>query len=99
LPGPLGSARLRQRLKRQRRRAGFAWRTIIAAVLVFGASGGSSGLGWFIYERKNELAIPSVFAGLLTVIMIGLFMEHLIFRTVENRTVKRGHAKLRRPPQ
>jgi len=67
----------------------FAWRTLIAAELVFGVSSGSGGLGWFIYENKNQLEIPSVFAGLLTVILIGLVVENLVFRTIENRTVKR----------
>lgn len=67
----------------------FAWRTLIAAELVFGVSSGSGGLGWFIYERKNQLDIASVFAGLLTVILIGLFIEGVLFRWVENRTVRR----------
>ena len=67
----------------------FAWRTLIAAELVFGVSSGSGGLGWFIYENKNQLEIPSVFAGLLTVIVIGLLVENVIFRTVEHRTVRR----------
>jgi sulfonate transport system permease protein len=67
----------------------FAWRTLIAAELVFGVSSGAGGLGWFIYENKNQLEIPNVFAGLFTVIMIGLFVENLIFRTIEARTVKR----------
>ena len=67
----------------------FAWRTLIAAELVFGVSSGSGGLGWFIYENKNQLEIPSVFAGLLTVIIIGLLVENVIFRTVEARTVRR----------
>jgi NitT/TauT family transport system permease protein len=67
----------------------FAWRTLIAAELVFGVSSGSGGLGWFIYENKNQLEIPSVFAGLFTVILIGLFVENVIFRTVEARTVRR----------
>lgn len=67
----------------------FAWRTLIAAELVFGVSSGSGGLGWFIYENKNNLEIPSVFAGLLTVILIGLFVENVIFRTIENCTVRR----------
>jgi len=67
----------------------FAWRTLIAAELVFGVSSGSGGLGWFIYENKNQLEIPSVFAGLLTVIVIGLLVENVIFRTVEARTVRR----------
>jgi NitT/TauT family transport system permease protein len=67
----------------------FAWRTLIAAELVFGVSSGSGGLGWFIYENKNQLEIPNVFAGLLTVIVIGLLVENVIFRTVERRTVRR----------
>lgn len=65
----------------------FAWRTLIASELVFGVSSGSGGLGWYIYENKNELDIPNVFAGLLTVILIGLVVEHLVFRTLESRTV------------
>ena len=67
----------------------FAWRTLIAAELVFGVSSGSGGLGWFIYENKNQLEIPNVFAGLFTVILIGLAVENLIFRIVEARTVRR----------
>ena len=67
----------------------FAWRTLIAAELVFGVSSGSGGLGWYIFERKNQLLIPDVFAGLLTVILFGLFVEHVIFQTIESRTVRR----------
>jgi NitT/TauT family transport system permease protein len=50
----------------------FAWRTLIAAELVFGVSSGQGGLGWYIFENRNLLDIPAVFAGLLTVIVIGL---------------------------
>lgn len=67
----------------------FAWRTLIAAELVFGVSSGSGGLGWYIFEQKNQLLIPNVFAGLLTVILFGLIVENLIFRTIEGRTVRR----------
>ena len=67
----------------------FAWRTLIAAELVFGASSRSGGLGWFIFENRNQLETPSVFAGLLTVILIGLVVESVIFRTLENMTVRR----------
>lgn len=67
----------------------FAWRTLIAAELVFGVSSGSGGLGWYIYENKNQLEIPSVFAGLLTVILIGLAVENLVFRNIEARTIRR----------
>ena len=67
----------------------FAWRTLIAAELVFGVSSGSGGLGWFIFENRNQLEIPSVFAGLLTVIGIGLFVESIVFRSIERVTVRR----------
>src|SRR5271163_790189 len=67
----------------------FAWRTLIAAELVFGVSSGRGGLGWFIYESKNQLDIPEVFAGLLTIILIGLAVENGVFRLIEARTVQR----------
>jgi NitT/TauT family transport system permease protein len=67
----------------------FAWRTLIAAELVFGVSSGSGGLGWYVFEHKNQLLIPQVFAGLLTVILFGLIVENVIFRSLENRTVRR----------
>ncbi len=67
----------------------FAWRTLIAAELVFGVSSGSGGLGWFIYENKNQLEIASVFAGLFSVILIGLAVENLVFRSIAARTVQR----------
>ena len=57
--------------------------------LVFGVSSGSGGLGWYIFEQKNQLLIPNVFAGLSTVILFGLVVENLIFKTIENVTVRR----------
>lgn len=65
----------------------FAWRTLIAAELVFGVSSRSGGLGWFIFENRNQLQTAHVFAGLLTVILIGLAVESGIFRLIEQRTI------------
>ncbi|HEY0209883.1 ABC transporter permease [Acerihabitans sp.] len=67
----------------------FAWRTLIAAELVFGASSGKGGLGWYIFQNRNELFTDRVFAGLISVIIIGLLVEGLIFTTLERVTVKR----------
>jgi NitT/TauT family transport system permease protein len=67
----------------------FSWRTLIAAELIFGVASGQGGLGWFIFENRNLLDIPAVFAGLLTVIVIGLVVENLVFRTIEKKTVRR----------
>jgi NitT/TauT family transport system permease protein len=71
----------------------FAWRTLIAAELVFGVSSGQGGIGWFIFENRNMLNTPAVFAGLMTVIIIGLLVENLVFRTLERHTVRRWGAQ------
>jgi hypothetical protein len=50
------------------------------------------GAGWprMAHLREpNLLDIPAVFAGLLTVIVIGLIVENLIFRTIERNTVQK----------
>lgn len=67
----------------------FAWRTLIAAELVFGASSGKGGLGWYIFQNRNELYTDKVFAGLATVIIIGLVVENVVFNTLERVTVRR----------
>ena len=67
----------------------FAWRTIIAAEMVFGVAGSQGGLGWFIYQNRFEMNTDLVFAGLLTVIVIGLAVENFVFRWLERRTVLR----------
>ena len=67
----------------------FAWRTLIAAELFFGASSGRGGLGWYIFQNRNELYTDRVFAGLAAVILIGLVVEHLVFDTLERVTVRR----------
>lgn len=67
----------------------FAWRTLIAAELVFGVATGTGGLGWYIFQARNSLAMPDVFAGLVTVAAVGLIVESVIFRTAETLTVRR----------
>jgi NitT/TauT family transport system permease protein len=67
----------------------FAWRTLIAAELVFGASSGKGGLGWYIFQNRNELQTDRVFAGLVVVILVGLLVEGLVFQALERVTVRR----------
>lgn len=67
----------------------FAWRTLIAAELIFGVTSQRSGLGWFIFRNRNELLTDKVFAGLVTVIVIGLFVELAVFRSIEHATIRR----------
>lgn len=73
----------------------FAWRTLIAAELVFGGSISdtaetqSGGLGWFVFSNQMDMQIPHVFAGLFTVILVGIFVENVIFTNIEIKTVRR----------
>lgn len=67
----------------------FAWRTLIGAELVFGASSGSGGLGWYIFESSQNIETDGVFAGLFMVILIGFVVENVVFRNIELRTVNR----------
>jgi NitT/TauT family transport system permease protein len=66
----------------------FGWRTIIAAELVFGVAGSKGGLGTYINNAKLYLLIPRVFAGLLTIAILGVLFEWL-FALLERRTVVR----------
>ncbi len=67
----------------------FAWRTLIGAELIFGATARGGGLGWHIFENAELLRTQQVFAGLFMIILIGVVVEYVIFRTIELRTVRR----------
>jgi NitT/TauT family transport system permease protein len=70
----------------------FGWRTIIAAELVFGALGEKAGLGTYINESKLYFLTPQVFAGLVTIAILGVVFEAL-FELLERRTVVRWGMK------
>ena len=66
-----------------------AWRSLVAAEMIFGASGGEGGLGWLIYQKRFFLETPTVFAALFVIILIGIFVENVIFSQIERWTVQR----------
>lgn len=66
-----------------------AWQAAVAAEMVFGASGGEGGLGWFIYKKRFFLETSDVFAGMIVIVLIGLIVERVGFEWIENRTVRR----------
>jgi NitT/TauT family transport system permease protein len=70
----------------------FGWRTIVAAELIFGVAGKGGGLGYFINDARYFLRIPEVFAGILTIALIGILVEAL-FNGLERRTVIRWGMK------
>lgn len=61
---------------------GFGWRTVVAAELVFGATGTGGGIGWYINNSRLFMNISDGFAGILLVIIVGLLTES-IFRLLQ----------------
>ena len=65
---------------------------IIVAVIIVGVTGA---YWWFDLRWrpetvvKHQLEIANVFAGLFSVIIIGLFVENFIFRNIELKTVRK----------
>ena len=70
----------------------FGWRTVIAAELVFGVAGSKGGLGAYINNAKLYLLVPPMFAGLVTIAVLGVVFEAL-FGALERRTVVRWGMK------
>ena len=70
----------------------FGWRTIIAAELIFGVAGEESGLGNYIDNARQYFLTPQLFAGLVTIAILGVVFETL-FGAVERRTIIRWGMK------
>ena len=70
----------------------FGWRTVVASELVFGVAGSRGGLGNYINNARNFLLTPRVFAGLVTIAVLGVCFETL-FGAAERRTVVRWGMK------
>jgi hypothetical protein len=67
---------------------------MIAAELVFGVSSGKGGLGWYIFENRNELYTDRVFAGLVMLILIGLVVKSVLPHPGAPDRATLGHATL-----
>lgn len=65
-----------------------SWRALVSAEMIFGAAGGIGGIGWLIYKNRVFMDTAALFASILMIIIIGMFME-LLFSWVEKRTVKK----------
>ena len=70
----------------------FGWRTIIAAELVFGVAGSEGGLGNYINNARLYLLTDQMFAGLVTIALLGVVFETL-FGALERRTIVRWGMK------
>jgi len=65
------------------------WRALISAEMVFGAIGGSGGVGWFIFNKRVFMDTSGLFAGILVVIIIGILVEDILFHFLEKTTVEK----------
>jgi NitT/TauT family transport system permease protein len=70
----------------------FAWRTIIAAELIFGVAGEESGLGNYLDNARQYFLTDQLFAGLVSIALLGVVFETL-FSAVERRTIIRWGMK------
>jgi len=64
-----------------------AWRALISAEMLFGATGAVGGIGWFMYKKRVFMDTPGIFAGLIVIIIIGILVEEFIFVKIEKLTI------------
>lgn len=68
---------------------GRAWRALIAGEMVFGMIGTLGGLGYYIYKARSYGRMEDVFGGIIIIIMIGLLVEEVLFKTLERHTIEK----------
>lgn len=66
-----------------------AWRSLVSAEMIFGAAGGVGGIGWLIFKNRVFMDTPGLFASLSVMIVIGILVESILFRQLENRTIRK----------
>lgn len=66
-----------------------AWRALISAEMVFGASGALGGLGWDIYVKRSYLDMPGMFASLIVIMVIGILVEEILWGNIERVTLRK----------
>lgn len=66
-----------------------AWRALISAEMIFGTIGTVGGLGVYIYKQRSFANTPGIFAGMIIIIVIGVVVEEVIFKVLEDLTIKK----------
>src|SRR5665648_110608 len=62
-----------------------SWRALIGAEMVFGAIGLKGGIGWYIFKQRTFMNTSGLFAGIIVVILVGLFVETFFFNYIEKK--------------
>jgi len=62
------------------------WRGFISAEMIFGVVGSKSGLGWYLFEQRVYMNAPSLYAGLIAIVICGVIVENVIFVKLEKKS-------------
>ena len=65
------------------------WRAFISAEMIFSVVGESTGIGWYIFEKRIWGPTAGVFAGIIAIIVISLVIEKYLFSTIEKKTIRK----------
>jgi NitT/TauT family transport system permease protein len=66
----------------------FSWRSLMAAELIIG-SVASSGLGPILDDGRNLLDLPEMFAAVVTILVVGIAVNDVIFAPLERGLLRR----------
>lgn len=70
-----------------------AWRALISAEMVFGMIGNVGGIGYYIYTYRAYGNMSNVMSGIIIIMLIGIFTESLVYKSLEKHTVERWGIK------
>lgn len=65
---------------------GYAWRAVIAAEIIVQHG---RGIGITIFAAREFFDVPTMYAGVMMIAVLGLALDHLVFPAVERATIKR----------
>jgi len=66
-----------------------AWRALISAEMIFGATNSGGGIGYYLFIKRYQLETATVYASLVIIIILGLIIEYGLFANLEKRTIKK----------
>jgi NitT/TauT family transport system permease protein len=66
-----------------------AWRTAITVELLAGVIANNAGLGWHMTHQRSTLNMSGLLSTIIIIIIVGIILEDVLFRVLENCTVKK----------
>jgi NitT/TauT family transport system permease protein len=66
-----------------------SWRTLVAAEMLAALS---AGLGYMIFAARAYMDVATMFVGIVCLATIGMAIEHIVFGTLERKTIRRWYS-------